>query len=284
MAIRSAALPGVNLRARDLAGTIRDLERLGTHVAPRAITFSLNGTAMDAQRRWRRVMPTGIAEPTAFTRGGSEVVMASLKPYARRTFRGAKADVSASLKIRNGKKEDRSAYLAFGMGAKTVRKPGDVGPGNEHLYIPVWRNMAKAEPGIKPVGGANGGLPRNTLKRMIRETRGVRSPGRGARADGGLFMGSPARRLGLGIWARPNRRWDKATGKMVNEGTPHMLVRMVSQASYHPLLVPYWNEAVGGAQDGLARRLERELKREIAYARSKGRGAGSSSTPAFLRA
>lgn len=280
MALRSRVLPGVNLRSRDLAGSIRDLERLGTHVAPRAVTFALNGVAIDAQRRWRRTLPMAINDPVAFTRSGSEVVMASLKPYARRNFRGAKADVSAALKIKNAKKEDRSAYLGFGLGAKTIRRPGDVGPGNEHLYIPIWRNMARAEPGIKPVGGANGGLPRNTLKRLIRETRGVRSPGRGARPDGGLFMGKPYKGAGLGIWARPKRHWDQATGKMVNEGTPHMLVRMVTQAAYHPLLIPYWNGSVEAAQGTLFKRLQRELTREITYAASKNHPA----TPAFLRA
>lgn len=279
MALRTRVLPGIDLRTRDLAGTIRDLERLGTHVAPRAITFALNGVAIDAQRRWRRTLPVAVDNPVPFTRSGSEVVMASLKPYARKTFRGAKADVSAALKIKNGKKEDRSAYLAFGLGAKTIRRPGDVGPGNEHLYIPNWRVLARAEPGIKPVGGANGGLPRNTLKRLIRETRGVRSPGRGARKDGGLFMGTPYPGAGLGIWARPKRHWDKATGRMVNEGAPHMLVRMVDQATYRPLLIGYWNEVVGAAQATLHRRLERELYNEIGYAARKG----NRNTPAFLR-
>ena len=92
-------------------------------------------------------------------------------------------------------------------------------------------------------------------------------------------MGTPYPGAGLGIWARPKRHWDKATGRMVNEGAPHMLVRMVDQATYRPLLIGYWNEVVGAAQATLHRRLERELYNEIGYAARKG----NRNTPAFLR-
>ena len=269
--IRKRVSPGIGLRTPNIGEVVRDLERLGTHVAPRAITFALNGVAMEANRRWRRNVPIAMDDPVGFTRSGSEAVKASLVPYARKNFRGARADLSAAVRIKNEKKKDRSAYLAFGMGVKTVRKPGDVGPGKDNIYIPIWRNLRKAEPSIQPIGGANGGLPRNTLKRLIREARGLRAANRGARADGGLFVGRPFRGAGHGIWSRPRRHWDKAAGRTVNEGAPHMLVRIVDQAVYGPYLIRYWNEAMEAAQATLHRRLERELYNEIGYAARNSR-------------
>lgn len=267
MAILARAYPGVSWRTMNIDEVFRGLSSLGAHVLPRAVTFSLNGVAMDAHRRWKRIMPVAIDEPVRFTRTGSEVIMASLKPYARKSFMGnSKGDVSAALKIIDDEDRDRTAYLAFGFGQKSVRLPGNVGPDSEHIYIPIWRNLSKSEPGIKPVGGANGGLPFKTLQRLFREARGVRNYKRGARTDGGLFIGKPKPSLGLGIWARPKRHWDKATGRMVNEGSPRMLIRMADRAVYRPLILRHWNTAVFNAQEKLPDRLRRELEREIRYA------------------
>lgn len=179
----------------DIKPLVRALMAFGEHVAPRAITFSVNGVGMEARRRVNRMIRTHIDASMPYTKSAVVLTLASLRPFERRNYAGRAAEVRARITINNEPGKDRIAYFKFLLGFRSVRLPGDVGPGLRHLYIPVWRNLRRFEPALQSTGGANGGLPRTTLNHLIREAGGRRNMKRGARADGGLFIGRPAKAL-----------------------------------------------------------------------------------------
>lgn len=270
---RSRPGTGSTLRVHaDITPLIRALEGLGSHVAPRAVTFALNGIGMLAERKVKKSIRQYIDNPTAFTKSAIELTTAGLRDFERRRYKGRKADVSAKIKVRNDGKNDRSAYFKFLMGERSIRLPNDVGPGLTHIYIPIWRNLRRFEPGIRPVGGTNGGLPRNTLNRLLREAYGMGSKKRGARMEGtSLFVGNPNRRMGFGIWVRPRRAWNRLGKTMVHQDSPHMLVRLADRAKYKAFFLGPWARAVTDAYETLPARLEFELNRELGYAIRKGK-------------
>lgn len=65
---------------------------------------------------------------------------------------------------------------------------------------------------------------------------------------------------------------------MVNDGSPAMLVRLVSQAKYKPMLATPWGLAISEAFDTLPRRLRYELDREMGYAIRMGKNLSGNKT------
>lgn len=227
----------------------------------RGVAFSLNGVAKDAQARIKEMLPKVLDQPTAFTVKG---IGARYIPLSSTSLEGVSATVFVL--------PDQSAYekYLFGPG-RNVRAPGDVGPADKYIYVPLWPNLTRI--GVKPVGG--GGLPRNTLQRFAREAGVDLAGGRQKRvvvkkrrrvsgANGGIFFGAPTfggTVHGLGFWSRPIRK--RVNGKLINEGRPMMLVRAADHATYDPLLQAAWAKAAEEAMATLPQRLKSEYIQKL---------------------
>lgn len=122
----------------------------------RGVTFALNGVAKDAKARLIKVLEKTIDQPTPFT------LKAIANSFAKLGSTNDLRDLESTVYV----KDDQSAYLKYLRGTGVnVRKPGDIGPADEHIYQPIWQNLERIE-GIKPIYGQ--GLPRNTLRGLMR--------------------------------------------------------------------------------------------------------------------
>jgi len=242
----------------------------------RGIAFALNGVSKDAYKKLRRAIWTSVDEPVPFTLKAVYATGVDLKKPG-----GIKLDEIFSAV---GMLPDQSAYLKYLMGdGPTIRKPGDIGPADKHIYVPIWASLIRTQ-GIKPVAGGN--LPRNTLAKLARKagrTIGTATteaapaePTKGKRRrkspKGEIFWGTPkfhGERQGLGFWWRPPR----------GNGAPEMLVAAVDQSKHKPILARRWQEAIEDAWGRFPGLLELELRLKTEHLMKK-RAAKAQATTA----
>lgn len=154
-------------------------DAIGENAFPRAVQFSLNGVAIDAVERFKAALPRVLNHPVPFTSRGIIADKANLD-------RASLDNLQSSIKVL----PRQSAYLkyVFGDGPST-RLPGDVGLAQSSIYIPQFRNIAKAFR-IKPI---NGKLPPGAVGKILKTARQKRERTR--------LPGMPRSRH-----ARPNER------------------------------------------------------------------------------
>lgn len=250
----------------------RLMQRIGrSHV--RGVLFSLNGVAREAREDIIDELQSDrvIDRPAPFTLRGIRNQFTSLKTD---TLNGVLRDqVSSSVYIA----DQQSTYMKYLFGQQdNIRKPGDVGPADTKIFLPIWANLARYE-GVNPLYG--GGIPRNTLKSMARRAgnpivgadgtiQRVGSASTTARdkRKNGLFWGQPTfggRQMQPGIWSRGkkvNGQWDRG---------PRLLIAFVDETKHKPIMQAPWDRITRRAMDGLPNRLTRELQKNIEHARMR---------------
>lgn len=235
----------------------------------RGVTFALNGVAKSAKQRLEKVIKGHIDQPTPFTQ---KALFATFVPPGQadvRTF------VSAV-----GIKEDQSVYLKYLLGyERQTRLPGDVGPADDHIFVPIWGNLERLE-NIKPLYGAN--LPRKALQRLFKKAGMTGDAAAGAQASRakrkrkakgpGVFWGAPTlggQKQGLGLWSRPERV------RGINQGAPTMLVAAADKSKHDPLLQRAWDQAIIDSWSEFGGRLEAELRNATDHEMRRRQGAGT---------
>lgn len=264
----------------------KDMKAIGqSHV--RALAFSLNHVAMDARRRITDDLRTTLDQPSAYT---MRAIGYRLIPLNNTDPSKLQSDVHVRTPADKGSGENASAYLKYLMGnSPNTRYPGDIGPADRHIYVPLWRNLQRH--GIRPINGQS--LPRSALKRLLTLSGLKAVPGKAVNYrsrrsdDGGIFFGAPrfgGQQHGLGLWSRPKRV--RLGGKLINAGSPQMLVRAADHATYKPILQAPWDRDVEDAMRMLPAYLAEELENKIAHLATKSGNAsrGNSSTGDFLKA
>lgn len=231
----------------------------------RGVAFALNGVAKDAKARLTKVLLTSIDEPTPFTLRAIQSTFAKL---------GAGNDIR-DLESTVYVLDTQSAYLKYLRGTGVnIRKPGDIGPSDTHIYVPIWQGLKRI--GIQPKNGQN--LPRNTLSKLAKqagrplnvaagqaEAAAPKSRKRRAASTvhGGVFYGKvtiAGVEQGLGFWARPQKGV---------KGKPFMLVAAADQSRHRPNLELHWQRALEAAWSAFPRRLEEEIRQKTAHVHAK---------------
>jgi len=250
----------------------RAMDAIGeTHV--RGIAFALNGIAMQSHKELMRVLNRVIDKPGAFTKKGLIYRTTPLDTKLEKDLE------SAVLWL-----DQQSAYIKYLMGqGDNVRLPGDIGPADSHIFVPIWGNLKRLE-GVKPVGGE--GLPRSTLKGFARRagtTLGgarakVKISAAAAQKQSQVFIGEPVikgEKQGLGFWSRQKRLTPSAIGPRMPDRAPEMLVAIVDKATYKPILQEPWDEVVNRIWATLPDRLEKELENKLDHIEKKRNSAPS---------
>lgn len=250
---------------REIEQFEKNMKAIGQSHA-RAMAWSLNHVAMDARRRITDDLRTTLDQPSAYTR---RAIGYRLIPLNNTDPSKLQADVHVRTPADKGSGENASAYLKYLMGnSPNTRYPGDIGPADRHIYVPLWRNLQRH--GISPLNGQS--LPRSALKRLMTLAGLKAVPGkavhyRGRKADdGGIFFGAPrfgGQQHGLGLWSRPKRV--RLGGRLVNAGSPQMLVRAADHATYRPILQAPWDRDTEAAMRLLPLYLQQELENKIAH-------------------
>jgi hypothetical protein len=226
----------------------------------RGVIYALNGTAKAAQKDIISILPRIIDQPTPFTLRAIKSSFAALDSH------------SISLaEARVFWLDDQSAYAKYLFGdGEQIRKPGDIGPADKYIYVPIWANLSKYE-GITPKYGAN--LPRNTLKAFGRRAgvtiAGERSgAAKTPRGKSGIFW---AERNGVrGFWSRERYMPVSVSGPRLPPRAPQPLVLAVEQTRHQPVLEAPWQRVMADQWELFPGRLKKELAEKIRHIESKG--------------
>lgn len=187
----------------------RAMDAIGeAHVS--GLAFALNGIAMQSHRELKRMLERVLDKPGSFTKKG---LIYRTTPLDTKLERDLESSVLWL--------DQQSAYIEYLMGqGQNVRLPGDIGPADAHIFVPIWSTLTRLE-GVKPVGG--GGLPRSTLKGFARRAGttlgGARAPQKisaaAAQKQSRIFVGEPViggEKQGLGFWSAQKRLSTSAIG------------------------------------------------------------------------
>jgi hypothetical protein len=234
---------------------------------PRALQFVLNEIAKHAVMTFRRDIGTVLDRPKEWTSNGLR--------YRRVNLKEVRAGSKPYSEVYVLPKQ--SAVLKYLMGSSpNVRRPGDVGPSQTYVSLPMWRNLEEYA-GVRP--DAHGNLPSSTLRKLRRHAnvtniqttpnpRGTPNP-MGSRSQ--FFFGEPVRagrqRGQLGFYHRPKRVM--RGGRLVNDGVPHLVVAAVDEVRHRPMLQAFWENNAQRAAGRLIPLLRAELRRKIAWARGR---------------
>lgn len=268
-------------------------EAYGAKRFPRALQFALNRVARDAQKGIGEAIDRVIDRPVMLSRvtdTGRSSVLTKGKGLTSASDTMDLSDVSAGVYVQ----DKQSAWFKFLLGEHT-RLPGDVGPSEKHISIPIWSNLTRLQ-GIQPT--TQGNLPVHALRTLARRQQRydrVKADSmpdgpekdalyRNRKKDGqyhATFYGRPKGVFGevsLGWWDRPNR-WLERKGpiiqtgpnkgrrrlEMVSDGRPHLLILDVDVAHYDPILADGWNDAVLKAAEHLDEYMQAELDDRLAW-------------------
>lgn len=233
---------GINKRSlRALQRNLGILPRQFARVAQQAA----NSISLEAKRNVEREIPQHFDEPEALTR---ESIYANVRRLNSVTDL---RDVSAGIGIR----AQQSEWLRFHVGDETqVRHPGQIGPANKHIFIPIRKNIESAAAlaagiRVRLTGGQN--MPPGTLRRLFDQT-GPRNP---------LFFGRIRPTGTLGLFLRPPRY------RGVNEFAPKMLVAAIPRASYRPTFQAPLELAVRRASRRFPEKVRQGARRHIRMSR-----------------
>ncbi|MBP1182932.1 hypothetical protein [Methylobacterium sp. PvR107] len=211
--------PLVDLRFRvNTLSWARQLQGFAKDELPFAASYSLNGVVFAARDALRDEAKKVFDRPADFT-------VRNAFGYTRARLNG---DMTARIYIR----DRQSAYYAFQIRGGT-RVPGNIGPGQTWLFMPVAEEL---------VDPASGGLRRNVLRGLSRRAA---PKGKGTSVHR-TTRARDAKRRGVfftplwgtqGIWERPERT--KATGprrrgvrQVHNLSAPRLLVAAYPQEEY----------------------------------------------------
>lgn len=238
----------------------RAMDAIGeSHV--RGIAFALNGIAMQSHKELKRMLERVIDKPGSFTKKGLIYRTTPLDTKLEKDLE------TAVLWL-----DQQSAYIKYLMGdGENVRLPGDIGPADAHIFVPIWSTLSRLE-GVKPIGGQ--GLPRSTLKGFARRAGttlgGARAQQKisnaAAQKQSQVFIGEPVihgEKQGLGFWSRQKRLPASTVGPRMPDRAPEMLVPIVDKATYQPILQEPWDEVVNRIWATLPDRLEKELENKL---------------------
>ncbi|MGU3449787.1 hypothetical protein [Methylobacterium sp. 391_Methyba4] len=211
--------PLVDLKFRvDTKGWARQLGGFAKDVLPFAASYSLNGVVFAARDALRDEAKRVFDRPVDFT-------VRNAFGYTRARLNG---DMTARIYIR----DRQSAYYAYQIKGGT-RVPGNIGPGQTWLFMPVAEEL---------VDPASGGLRRNVLRGLSRRAA---PKGKGGAVHRTTRARDAKRRpvffasvFGTqAIWERPERT--KATGprrrgvrQVHNLSAPRLLVAAYRQEEY----------------------------------------------------
>lgn len=242
------------------------LQGLAQEVVAEAAAAALTEVARDARRYIVDDIKGEVEEPTAWTLGAVEFVIADP--------RGGKADeVVSKVRVRDRNRASFAPILDEGYGD---RNPGETGPGDTFIFVPMERSLRVLE-GVQLKNGTN--MPRSTLKRLTRLagkgggaklSKNPRAVAKRAARDaaskhGGVFWGAPkvfGTQMALGFWARPKRIRNDA-GLWRNKGAPRLLVRAVPKDHREPFMAAAWKADTTKAANKLQRKLEYHINRRI---------------------
>lgn len=200
--------------------------------AARPLQAAANATARDARDRVHKAIDATFDKPESLTREA----VAARQPHPSRA--SSTTGVSAAIEIKP--LQHRWLRYALGEGEQT-RKPGEIGPADSAVMIPVWENLQSAAllaMGINIIPTEGGNLPPGTLSKLFSMT-----------GQGGVLWWGRVRDGGAeGIWAR-------------TESGPMLLVAAKDQVSYDPILQAPLEKAVRAAARGFASHARDELKR-----------------------
>lgn len=209
---------------KSMAGLVED--------AARPLQAAANATDRDARDRAHKAIDATLDKPEALTR---EAFLARQpRPSQATAVRG----VSAAIEIKP--LQHRWLKYALGEGEQT-REPGEIGPANRAVMIPVWDNLqstAVLALGINVSPTEGGNLPPGTLQKLFSMTG----------AGGSLWWGRVRDGGKEGIWAR------------TAEG-PRLLIAAEERVTYDPILQKPLEKAVKAAARGFAGHARTELKR-----------------------
>jgi len=269
----------------DLAPFEKAMKDLGEHVYPRALTFGLNRVAWTARKNRREVLEQELENPTAFTLRSVLTEQVDLKAYERKRHDGRGADMSSRVKF----SDEASTYLKYLMGLHDVRHAGDVGLAKDKIWVPIWRNLLRYQ---LIIPDDSGDLPQTAVPTLVRRMKkapliddlvsqsrtkkGNFSKARftklkdqanedGEYRAGGVFIGRLRRGGAEGIWLRP-------TPEMCKQGEgPRLLIRFYDKVNAPNILGERIAEADVKAMKLLPGIMEKELKREIRFAKRRAK-------------
>lgn len=235
---------------------------------PRALQFVLNEIAKTAVLNFRRDVGTVLDRPKEWTTNGLR--------YKRVDIKSVRSGARPYSEVYVLPKQ--SAVLKYLMGSgPNVRRPGDVGPSQAYISLPIWRTL-EAHAGIR--ADAHGNLPPATIRKIRRHAnvgktqlvpnaRGTPNPVTGSE----FFFGQPTwaggRQGTLGFYTRPQRVM--RGGRLVSDGIPHLVIATVQQVTHKPVLQAFWMSNAQRAAGRLVPLLRAELRRKIAWARQRQR-------------
>jgi hypothetical protein len=256
----------VEFRAADLQLWRSRFDLVARDSFPRALQFVLNEIAKTAVLTFRRDVGTVIDRPKEWTSNGLRYRRVNLQSVRQ----GARPYSETYVLPK------QSAVLKYLMGSgPNVRRPGDVGPSQAYISLPIWRNLDQ-HAGIR--ADAHGNLPSSTLRRIRRHAnvtptqitpnpRGTPSTVRSSE----FFFGQPTwaggRQGTLGFYSRPKRV--VRGGRLVADGVPHLVIAAIDQQVHKPVLQAFWMSNAQRAAGRLVPLLRAELRRKIAWARTR---------------
>lgn len=200
--------------------------------AARPLQAAANATVRDARDRAHKAIDATFDRPETLTR---EAFLARQPHPSQAT---AVRGVSAAIEI----KPLQNRWLKYALGdSEQTREPGEMGPADKAIMIPVWENLQSAAVlalgiNVSPTEGGN--MPPGTLSKLFSMTG----------AGGVLWWGRVRDGGKEGIWARTDQG-------------PLLLVAAEERVTYDPVLQAPLEKAVRQAARGFAGHAREELKR-----------------------
>ncbi|GJE51446.1 hypothetical protein GOFOIKOB_4505 [Methylobacterium tardum] len=230
-------------------------------------------------KRYRRACAWTMSEVAKAAAGGATAAVDEAfqdpTPWMRRAFKYMRAlnkgsdEVDADVFVL----PSQSIVMKYSMGdGPNVRRPGDVGLAKDTILVPNWKNLQLTQ-GINR--NSYGNLPGGVAARLAREALGQlakhRAPGRWGVYKGELDVGGS--RV-MGYIARPPRGY-APIGKngreiVVNLGRPRALLVAIQQATYKPVMQPFYDKAMRKAVERIPAQMGGELRDAIEYRAANG--------------